>query len=174
MQTRSARLVDEEARLLASLLEIEERHYRRLLRLAWRQNSYMKRQDVHRLEANAIDWSRHLPAANEARGARERYVKQLLGQIGLRSDRRLRDLLKHLPADSGTEVRAALGVLDRTISRLTRQNELNRHLAEFCMELAQEEARIFRDVLLDDPAGCYDQRAQSCQRGNGGTLVRQA
>jgi len=34
MQTRSARLMEEDGRLLASLLEVEERHYRRLLRLA--------------------------------------------------------------------------------------------------------------------------------------------
>jgi hypothetical protein len=174
MQTRSARLADQDGRLLASLLEIEDRHYRRLLRLAWRQNSYMKRQDVHRLEANARDWARHLPPASEARTARERCVRQFLAELGADPGRRLRDLLGHLPAAIRPEVERTLAALDRTTSRLARQNELNRHLAAFCLDLAQEEARIYRDVLLDDPAGCYDQSAQTCRRGAGGVLVRQA
>lgn len=173
MQTRRARLADEDGRLLASLLEVEDRHYRRLLRLAWRQNSYMKRQDVHRLEANARDWARHLPAAGEARGARESYVRRLLDEVG-GSGRRVRDLLGHLPADARARVGAALAALDRTASRLARQNELNRHLAEFCLDLAREEARIYRDVLLEDPAGRYDARAQAQRRDSGGVLERQA
>lgn len=173
MQTRRARLADEDGRLLASLMEIEDRHYRRLLRLAWRQNSYMKRQDVHRLEANAADWARHLPPATEARTARESFVKQLAAETGL-GGARVRDLLPSLTPAARLEVEAALGVLDRTTARLARQNELNRHLAEFCLDMAREEARIYRDVLLDDPAGCYDQSAQTRQRGAGGVLVRQA
>ena len=173
MQTRSARLADEDGRLLASLLEIEDRHYRRLLRLAWRQNSYMKRQDVHRLEANAEDWARHLPPATEARSARERFVRQLGAETG-RERVRVRDLLKNLTPAARREVESVLAVLDSTTSRLARQNELNRHLAEFCLDMAREEARIYRDVLLDDPSGCYDKSAQTCQRGAGGVLVRQA
>ena len=174
MQTRSARLADEDGRLLASLLEIEDRHYRRLLRLAWRQNSYMKRQDVHRLEANAADWARHLPPATEARAARERFVRQLAAETGRDGDVRARDLLAALTPEARRDVEAALAVLDRTVARLARQNEMNRHLAEFCLDMAREEARIYRDVLLDDPAGTYDGSARATQRGAGGMLVRQA
>ncbi|RKZ16646.1 hypothetical protein DRQ50_05890 [bacterium] len=174
MQTRSARLADEDGRLLASLLEIEDRNYRRLLRLAWRQNSYMKRQDVHRLEANAADWARHLPGATEARTARERFVRQLGAETALPEGVRVRELLPSLAPGGRREVEASLAVLDRTTARLARQNELNRHLADFCLEMAREEARIYRDVLLDDPAGCYDQGARTCQRGAGGVIVRQA
>jgi len=53
-----------DCRLLTSLMDTEDLNYRRLLRLAWRQNSYMKRQDVDRLEANAADWAKHLPTAD--------------------------------------------------------------------------------------------------------------
>jgi len=128
---------------------------------------------VHRLEANAQDWARHLPAASEARSARERFVKQLLAEHG-GGGTRVRDLLPHLPAEARNLVSSALAALDGTTSRLARQNELNRHLAEFCLDLAREEARIYRDVLLEDPAGCYDGSARSQQRGAGGVLVRQA
>ena len=63
-------LKDEEGRRLGAVLDLEDSNYRRLLRLAWRQNSYMQRQDVDRLEANAREWARYLPEANEARIAR--------------------------------------------------------------------------------------------------------
>ena len=84
MHTRKARLLDEDGRLLASLLEVEDHNYRRLLRLAWRQNSYMKRQDVDRLEANTADWQRFLPQANAAREARDRFMKKVLRDLGNR------------------------------------------------------------------------------------------
>ncbi|MCP4572061.1 MAG: flagellar protein FlgN [bacterium] len=174
MHTRKARLLDEDGRLLASLLEVEDHNYRRLLRLAWRQNSYMKRQDVDRLEANASDWQSYLPRANEARGARERFVKMVVGGLGLADSKRTRDLLPYLGAEPGLLVRRALADLDRTMARLARQNELNRHLAEFCLELAREEARIFREVLLDDPAGCYGQDAVARTGGTSRMVQKQA
>ncbi|NCQ34572.1 hypothetical protein GW813_05720, partial [bacterium] len=68
---------------LAELLENEESQYRRLLRLAWRQNSYMKRQDVDRLETNAREWNRYLPLANQARSAREKFLAYMGGNLGL-------------------------------------------------------------------------------------------
>ena len=159
MHTRKARLLDEDGRLLASLLEVEDHNYRRLLRLAWRQNSYMKRQDVDRLEANTADWQRFLPQANAAREARDRFMKKVLRDLGLDAGKRTRDLLPYVDEEAGLLIRRALAGLDRTMARLARQNELNRNLAGFCLELAKEEARIFREVLLDDPAGCYGEDA---------------
>ena len=64
-------LAEADVRLLGQALTREKDNYRRLLRLAWRQNSYMKRQDVLRLDANSREWNRHLPRANAARLARE-------------------------------------------------------------------------------------------------------
>lgn len=174
MHTRRARLLEEDGRVLASLLEVEDRNYRRLLRLAWRQNSYMKRQDVDRLEANARDWQRYLPRANEARQAREELVTRLAASQSLGSGTRIRELLPFVAPVAGQEVRRALVGLDRTMARLARQNELNRHLAEFCLELAREEARIFREVLLDDPAGCYGQDATTRTTGTSRMVERQA
>lgn len=174
MHTRKARLVDEDGRLLASLLEVEDRNYRRLLRLAWRQNSYMKRQDVDRLEANAREWHRYLPRANQARRAREDFAAGLSRELGLDGGGRTRELVPHLSAESQALVRRALADLDRTTARLARQNELNRHLADFCLELAREEARIFREVLTDDPAGTYGEDAVTRTRGDSCMVERQA
>lgn len=160
---------------LAALLAAEEEHYRRLLRLARRQNSYMKRQDVDRLEANAADWARHLPRADAARIRRERCCDALREALGPgAAELRLDALLEHCGPERRRRVRAVLDDLGRTVGDLARQNELNRHLAAFCLDLARQESTIFRDCVLDDPAGCYGRDARNANRGAGGVLVKQA
>jgi flagellar FlgN protein len=174
-QGRTASLIMEDGQLLASLLEIEDRNYRRLLRLAWRQNSYMRRQDVDRLESNSRDWSVYLPRANEARIARERYVAQLGDSLGKPiPPNKMTDLLQF--ADTGTrdKVVVAIRTLQRTTTSLARQNDLNRNLAEYCLDLANEESKIFQRCVTEDPSGCYDGDAKPNGRGPGGVLQRQA
>jgi hypothetical protein len=162
-------------RLLASLLEVETINYKRLLRLAWRQNSYMKRQDVDRLEANAGEWARYLPAANESRIAREKFVHGLATQFGTTiPPGSLKDLLAGAGQGTREHVMERMNELKATAVRLARQNDLNRELARFCLELAEEEARIFKDAVLNDPSGCYDGKAQNTNLGAGGILVKQA
>jgi hypothetical protein len=173
MFDRAKRLRDEDWRRLEALLTAEDSHYRRLLRLAWRQNSYMKRQDVDRLEANAEDWSRHLPAADTARIARERFCDELHRAAGIPGTG-VGPLLEHCSAEGRDTLAGTLDRVRRSAARLARQNELNRHLADFCIGLAQEESRIFRDCVLDDPAGCYGRDARNTARGAGGVLARQA
>lgn len=160
---------------LEGLLAHEETLYRRLLRLAWRQNSYMKRQDVDRLEANAREWNRYLPAANAARAEREAAVTALAGRKGMAIPP---DTLAAVLAGTGSaslgRVMAALARLKTTVRRLARQNELNRLLADFCLDLAREESEIFKRCVLDDPSGRYGHNAQRADRGPGGVIVRQA
>lgn len=160
---------------LADLLDIEDSHYRRLLRLAWRQNSYMKRQDVHRLEANTADWAQHLPAADQSRIARERHVSAMGQTVGVSiPPGHISDLLDYTDPQTKGQVQAALSRLRLTAGRLARQNTLNRNLAEFCLDLAAEESDIFKRCVLEDPAGCYGGDAQTTGRGPGGFLVKQA
>lgn len=167
--------IDEDCRLLVSLLEVETHHYKRLLRLAWRQNSYMKRQDVDRLDANARDWARYLPEANESRLAREKYLQQIALETGIHiPPDRIDDLLTHTSSVTREMVTGTLNELKATAVRLARQNELNRELARFCLDLAREEAEIFKKCVLTDPSGCYSGSARSTNRGPGGVLVRQA
>jgi hypothetical protein len=168
-------LQPDEARQLAGLLGEELNHYRRLLRLAWRQNSYMKRQDVDRLAANARDWGRWIPAADRARLARERLVAALGDRLGVAiPPGRVGDLLDYAGTEQKTVVAGLLREIRATAGNLARQNALNRHLAEFCLELAHEEAEIFKRCVLADPAGCYRGDARQSDRGPGGVLVRQA
>lgn len=167
--------LNDDCRLLASLLEIETRQYRRLLRLAWRQNSYMKRQDVDRLDSNAREWAKYLPLADEARIARERFIQELAQEKGMDSAPvKMDSLLSGTCSTTQLEVKEAVNDLRAVSVRLERQNELNRQLAEFCLDLAKEEAEIFRSTVLSDPSGCYGNNAQSASRGPGGVLVRQA
>lgn len=168
-------ILNEDCRLLASLLEVEAKQYRRLLRLAWRQNSYMKRQDVDRLDFNATEWSRYLPLADEARIARERFVQELAHQRGLDgASGTLEKLMAGTCPKTQQEVLISTNDLRAVSVRLARQNELNRQLAEFCLDLAKEEAEIFKSSVLSDPTGCYGQNAQNSTRGPGGVLVKQA
>ena len=168
-------MIDEDCRLLASLLEVETRQYRRLLRLAWRQNSYMKRQDVDRLDFNATEWAKYLPPADEARIARERFVQVLAHQKGVDSSSgTLESLLSDTCQKTQYEVVCSTNDLRAVSVRLARQNELNRQLAEFCLDLAREEAEIFKSSVLNDPTGCYGNNAQTSNRGPGGVLVKQA
>jgi hypothetical protein len=135
----------------------------------------MKRQDVDRLEANAGDWARCLPSANESRLAREHQVRRIGEKMGISiPPGRLQDLLPHLTPETGQLLQEALNQLRTTAVRLARQNELNRDLAQFCLDLAQEEAEIFKKCVLNDPAGCYSGKARTTNRGPGGVLVRQA
>ncbi len=174
-QGRTASLANEDGQLLASLLEIEERNYRRLLRLAWRQNSYMRRQDVDRLELNARDWSLHLPRANEARIARERFVAQLGRNLGYPiPPNKMIGLLDFASPETRERVVESVRILQDTTMRLARQNELNRNLAEYCLDLAEEESKLFRRAVTEDPNGCYDDGARPSGRGPGGVLQRQA
>jgi hypothetical protein len=168
-------LQPDEGRLLAGLLREELTHYRRLLRLAWRQNSYMKRQDVDRLAANARDWGRWIPAADRARLARERLVASLALRLGVSiPPGRVGDLMDYAAADQRAVVDALLAEIRHTAGRLARQNGHNRQLAEFCIDLAHEEAEIFKRCVLQDPSGCYRGDAKQSDRGPGGVLVRQA
>ncbi len=175
MHNDVTRLKNEDCLQLGVKLDLEGTHYRRLLRLAWRQNSYMQRQDVDRLEANAREWGRYLPMANEARIARERCVGELAARNGLTiPPGRVEDLLDYTDPETKRKVAGALGGVRRAAARLARQNELNRLLADFCLDLVHEEAEIFKSAVLDNPAGCYDEGARNQGRGPGGVIVRQA
>ena len=175
MNNDGTRLKNEDCSRLGDILDTECSHYRRLLRLAWRQNSYMQRQDVNRLEENAREWGRYLPLANEARIARERCVGQLAVRNGLSiPPARVDDLLDYTDPETKQTVAGALGGVRRVAADLARQNELNRLLAEFCLDLAHEEAEIFKSAVLENPSGCYDEDARNKGHGPGGVIVRQA
>jgi hypothetical protein len=169
------RLEKADCLLLGESLVAEENNYRRLLRLAWRQNSYMKRQDVDRLEANALDWSRAIPEADAARIARERLVSQLATKAGVTiPPGRVEDLLDYTDHKAKSQVKNALTGLRHAAARLARQNEINRTLAEFCLDLSREETEVFKKAVLADPKGAYDGNAKTAARGPGGVVQRQA
>ena len=171
----AATLLAADTRELQHLLGAEQQEYRRLLRLAWRQNAYMKRQDVARLAENVQEWQKYLPAAHSQRRERQKYVAQLAASLGLIEQvDSLTRLLDHVSAEHWEQLQKALRELLATTTQLARQNELNRQLAAFCCDLASEEAAIFKSCVLDDPAGCYGEDAQKSTAGPGGVLERQA
>ena len=171
----SRALSEASARELCRLLESEEHAYRRLYRLARRQNRYLRRQDLERLESNAGEWGKYLPCANRARKAREHCVAACSARVGLdpppRTPVALLDYAA-LPVKRSVRTRVR-GLLDIT-TRLARQNELNRQLTTYCLDLVHEEAEIFRESVLSDPSGRYDDDARPTTAGPGGVFVRQA
>lgn len=172
---RDRRLGPEQAAALCGLLEEEEAHYRRLRRLAWRQARYLRRHDAARLEVNAAAWSRCLPGARAAREAREACQAALADRLGLpAAQRAARHLLDYAQPAEKVRVRRALERLAATAADLHRQNGLNVLLANFCLELAREESEIFRQCVLENPAGCYAGDGQPAPAPAGGVVWREA
>ncbi|MBK9303253.1 MAG: flagellar export chaperone FlgN [bacterium] len=164
----------EECERLTGLLAGEDRENRRLLRLAVRQNRYMRRQDVPRLEFNAREWGRYLPAAREARTRRERFLLEIGGRLGIpRDELRMTRLSRRAEGRAGEELRRVLGAWERTATELVRQNSLNGVLARFCLDLVAGESAVFRrGVAGQDP--CYDDRGHRPAGGMANVLERQA
>jgi hypothetical protein len=165
-------VMHEDLRNLCELMGAEDRAYRRLLRLAWRQTRYLRRNDVLRLASNAVEWRHHLTAAGRARQARERCEREVLAA------RRLSGVAQLLQQMADPESRdglvGAVHSLADTVARLCRQNELNRQLAAYCLDLVREETEIFQRGVLEDPAGRYGGDAVRANAPPGGVLVRQA
>lgn len=154
---RGPRLLPEEAAGLCELMASEEREYRRLRRLAWRQTAYLKRRDAARLEKNAQEWRNFLPLADAARRRREARLQALGARLELTAERLTTEtLLTRADAAQCAALRAAVRRLTDTAGDLYRQNGLNVMLARFCLELVAQEAAIFRQCVTDDPAGCYE------------------
>ena len=169
------RMRGDEVEALCALLAEEEAHYRRLRRLSWRQTAYLKRQDAARLEENSREWQKLLPVATEARERRERFVADLFRRLGAASRPSLTQaLLDHADPSGQTVLRDAMQRLTRTVSDLYRQNGMNVLLARFCVDLIDHEAAIFRQCVLDDPAGCYAGDGQKSVARPGGVMLRQA
>jgi hypothetical protein len=168
-------LSDEEAHSLCSVLAAEERAYRRLLRLARRQNRYLRTHALDRLESNAQEWSKYLPLATSARRAREELVAGYAARCGFEAPPPSpASLLDYTGLEVKQAVRGHVRALLEITGRLARQNELNRRLASYCLDLVREETEIFRDGVLTDPSGRYGEDAQRTTAGPGGVLVRQA
>jgi hypothetical protein len=172
---RRTALTAAEAQELCRLLAAEERAYGRLYRLARRQNRYLRRHDLARLESNAGEWGKYLPHATRAREERERCVASYAARVGLDAPPPTPlALLDYADLAVKTEVRERVRGLLEITTRLARQNELNRNLTCYCLDLVQEEADIFREAVLNDPAGRYGEDARKTTAGPGGVLVRQA
>jgi hypothetical protein len=171
----SAHLEPADIEILCDLLDREEREYRRLLRLAWRQNGYLRRQDLQRLEMNADQWQKYLPLADAARIKREEFLSDLSLRMELGDERRASQyLIECADIEYRQILREAVQRLIGTASDLNRQNELNRHLADFCLDLTREEAEIFKQGVLEDPVGCYEDDAQKSKSRPGKVIIRQA
>lgn len=170
----SSGLAAAEARSLQALLDGEETAYRRLLRLAMRQNRYLRRQDLARLEANAADWRRHLPQAESARAMRESYLMQLGDNRGIaRAELSMSRLARGTVGPYGRDLRRGLRRWEETTGELMRQNSLNGMLARFCLGLVDEEAAILcRGMSGKD--GCYDAQGGERKGTCAGVIVRQA
>ncbi|MBU0743691.1 flagellar protein FlgN [bacterium] len=163
-----------EASSLQALLAEEEGAYRRLLRLAVRQNRYLRQQDLVRLEANAAEWRRFLPRAETARASRESYLVGLgerhdIGRSWLSMSR----LARNTRGDHGRDLRDGLRVWEETTGELMRQNSLNGMLARFCLGLVDEETAILcRGMTGRD--GCYDARGGERKGACAGVIIRKA
>lgn len=159
---------------LNDLLAAEADCYAHLLELARQQGQLMRDQDLSGLAENTQSWQASLPLADGARIRRERLAADLMGRGGApAAAQTLSAWLPSLPTRHREELEPAVRRVRSAVRALDRQNELNRRLAEFCLDLVEEEAAVFRRAVLTDPSGRYDGAARCTQAGPGGVLERQ-
>ncbi len=159
---------------LNSTLAEEQEHYEALLDLARRQGMMMTTHDVDGLDENARLMSDGLAAADVVRIRRERLASDLMRQAGSAVPGSLSTWLETQPAAIQDSLGEPVQLVRCAAGELARTNEMNRRLANFCLDLVEEEAALLRRCLLEDPAGCYDSGAQPASNGQGGVLKRQA
>jgi hypothetical protein len=159
---------------LAEALAAEGDHYRRLLDLARRQGELMTRHEVQELEIVARRMTEGLAAADVARIRRERLAGAAMAAVGAAASGSLGAWLQTQPESVRAILDGPVRSVRRTAGELARANEMNRRLANFCLDLVEEEASVLRQCLLDDPAGRYDSGARPATKEQGGVLRRQA
>jgi hypothetical protein len=159
---------------LADVLREEQWHYAALLALAEQQGQLMTSHDLEGLQANAHALSDGLAAVQTVRQRREQLAGELMGADAASAPRNLSAWLQQQPLPLQEMLLAPALTVRRTAGELARTNEMNRRLANFCLDLVEEEAALLRRCLLADPAGCYDRGAQPARNEQGGVLKRQA
>ncbi|MBT4292233.1 hypothetical protein HOD41_06035 [bacterium] len=149
------RITSQQISKLESLLSAELFEYRRLRRIAIKQNSYLRKRDVQRIEHNATEWAKYLPMAEKAKNARE---SMLVNEIGC-SEKQLNSLnIQDLEKLAGSLPDSFCETWDKwklSISDLERQNNLNGILARFCLELVSDELGAIKEDC-SDKQDCYD------------------
>ena len=159
---------------LNDVLREEQQHYAKLLELARRQGHLMTTHDLEGLQDNARLLSDGLAAADAVRLRRERLVGKLMQCEEGPPPVSLSAWLQMQPIPLRQALAEPVQAVRRTAGELARANEMNRRLANFCLDLVEEEAALLRRCLLEDPAGCYDRGAQPACNTQGGVLKRQA
>jgi FlgN protein len=157
---------------LVAALEKETTAYRRLMRLAVRQNRYMRRQDTARLEENTQEWRRYLPEANELRLKRVEIQRPL--QKNNADDMSPRVLLDDAPASVRAGLRDVIELWATVIGELNRQNSINGMLVKFCLDTVHEEVEIFRRVVSGESDGCYNDNGSVSGANFLGVISQQA
>ncbi len=173
-KVKTVALSESEAGMLQTLLVSEEKDYRRLLRLAVRQNRYLRRQDLARLEFNAGEWRRYLPAAETSRSRREGYLLELGERYGIdKQDLRMSALARSTRGTHGLALRQCLRAWEGTTGELVRQNSLNGLLARFCLDLVEDEAGLFYRGM-HGPGDGYEASGGKAKGSTTGVIIRQA
>jgi len=153
------RITAEQICRLESSLNAETFEYCRLHRIAIKQNSYLRRRDVKRIEHNAQEWAKYLPLAETAKKARE---SMLIDEIGY-SEKQLNSLnIQDLENLAGSLPDSFCETWDKwktSIADLERQNNLNGILAHFCLELVSDELGAIREDCSDEQ-DCYDTQGE--------------
>ena len=159
---------------LVSALADEQRCYADLLDLARQQGKLMTTHDLDALDENSRRMSAGLAAAEEARIGRERLAATVMAAAGATGPQTLSQWLTTQPRPVRERLVGPVQSVRRAAGELARANEANRRLANFCLDLVEEEATLLRRCLLEDPAGRYDRGARPTTNGQGGVLRRQA
>jgi len=171
---RSAQELAPQINALEAALAEEGQRYTALLDLASAQSRHMTGADLDAIAGNAAAMATGLAQADALRQRREQLARDLMTASGHEPTGRLSAWLE----DQSPELRERLGRQVAAVRRagelLLGQNEKNRRLASFCLDLVEEEAQVLRRALLHDSTGCYDRGAQPTHEGGGRMLQKKA
>ncbi|MCP4800724.1 MAG: hypothetical protein GY893_12325 [bacterium] len=156
---KQKRITADQISKLEGLLSAETFEYCRLHRIAIKQNSYLRRRDVKRIEHNAQEWAKYLPLAENAKMGRESMLRDEIGFSEKHLNSINIDDLKKLAGSLPGSFCETWDKWKSSIADLERQNSLNGVLAHFCLELVSDELGAIREDCSDEQ-DCYDTQGE--------------
>jgi len=165
--------MDQQVTALANALRREYLHYEQLVTMAAEQGRLMTGTDLEAVGNSASAMADGLAVGDSLRHVRENLALEIMALDPMQPTR-LSLWLQAQPDVIRERLAGPLARVREAGQKLLVQNEKNRRLASFCLDLVEEEAKVLRRSLTEDPAGCYDRGANHATDGTGCMLHKKA
>jgi len=173
-QMKQARVdLDQQVTALETALRRECLHYELLVEMATSQGQLMTGTDLEAVGNSASTLSDGLVTADLLRQERERLANEIMAADNGEGSR-LSAWLTNQSADIQQRLGGPVARVREAGKKLLVQNEKNRRLANFCLDLVEEEAQVLRRCFTENQAGCYNRAANTATDDLGSMLHKKA